>query len=91
MNLKSWSPPPLLLSENHSGFPFPRQTCGSNTSNQVAGEEHTWDLFDTCEIRALFWSNHWDFLVQMSGGTLLPCKAVMKLIYLSFSLSVFFH
>lgn len=96
INLKSWSPPPpLLLGVNHSGFPFFTFTrwlgrlvgLTHPTKCLEKGIAHL-GLFDTCEIRALFWSNHLDFLLQKSGGVLLSCEHTRKLICLNFSLSV---
>lgn len=95
MNLECWWPPTLLLSVNHSAFPFPTFTrllggvVGLTRQGKRLGKGRAhWAGFDACEIGALFWSKHLGFLLRESGGVLLTCKVAMKLIFLIFSLLV---
>jgi len=98
MILESWWPPTLLLSANHSAFPFSTFTrwLGGVVSLRCQakklgkGRAHR-DGFDACEIRALFWTKQafscevWRSLADLQG-----CHEINLVEFFSFDLSICF-
>lgn len=81
---------PTTTDPDHSAFPLSTFTrwlgrvvgLTHQTKWLEKGRAHL-DLFDACEIRALFWSNHLDFLLQKSKGALQGCHEIHLLEFFS--------